>query len=93
VGQWYGSGGSIHSHKEFSMKKTERRLCNSCQKPIAAQRLQVLPDTNSCASCSTVERVVGFMAWPHKTGSYLEIVPAGNSEALRKAIRANRRAR
>jgi hypothetical protein len=67
--------------------------CSNCGQVIDQERLEVLPDTNSCAKCSTVERVVGFMTWPHKTGSYLAIVPANNSEALRQAIRANRRAR
>lgn len=67
--------------------------CVRCGAAICADRLEALPSTKTCVKCSETRKVVGFMVAPHKTGSFLVMVDAGDRETLRLAVRANRRAR
>jgi hypothetical protein len=68
-------------------------LCSTCGGPISAERLDALPSVRTCVACSTASPRVGFMVAPHKTGSFLVMVDASDAESLRRARRANRRAR
>ena len=69
------------------------RNCNSCGNPIPAIRLEIIPNTNTCASCSTEQKRVGFMDWGHKTAPELVVVSADDRENIRRAIRINCRSR
>jgi hypothetical protein len=70
------------------------RNCETCGQPIDPERLEILPHTTTCPKHSTVERPIGFMIANASKGTALslEIVP-DNKEALRQAVRANRRCR
>lgn len=68
-------------------------LCIKCQTPIPQERLEILPSTTTCVNCSTVKAVVGFMIYNHKTAGTAILVNPEDSETLRQAKRANRRAR
>jgi hypothetical protein len=67
--------------------------CAVCQIDIPAERLEILPHTKTCVSCSTEEKRVGFMCFEHKTAPFLVTVDGKNKEQLRQAKRAFRRAR
>jgi len=67
--------------------------CLCCGETISPERLEALPNTKTCANCSSVVRVVGFMSWEHKTAPSLVVLDGSNKEVLRLARRANRRAR
>lgn len=69
------------------------RDCTTCGSPIPAIRLEILPHTHTCASCSTTARRVGFMDWGHKTAPELVIVSSDDRENLRRAQRINCRSR
>ena len=47
-------------------------LCHICAKEIPAKRLEILPKTNTCVSCSEVGRVYGHAMITGKT-SYSEL--------------------
>jgi hypothetical protein len=68
-------------------------LCEGCGHEIPADRLEVLPNTKTCVGCSKVQKVVGFMVFDHKTGGTPVIINPEDTETLRQARRANRRAR
>jgi len=60
------------------------KLCVTCGKPIAAARLQAMPDATLCTECQAqddVPRVTGFMSWAHKTAP--EIIIGPQAEFLR----------
>jgi hypothetical protein len=67
--------------------------CIVCSIPIPPERIEVLPTTTTCVKCSTTKAVVGFMIYNHKTAGTLVTIPPEESETLRIAKRANRRAR
>lgn len=48
--------------------------CISCHNPIGSARLAAIPTTKTCVSCSSVERVRGFMTWEHKTAPTFQVV-------------------
>jgi len=64
-----------------------------CGSEIPAERLEILPDTKTCADCSTEQRRVGFLVYGHKTAGEVVMVDGGNAEAIRQARRAYERAR
>ena len=66
--------------------------CINCKTQIDSERLEVLPHTTTCATCSTTERATGYMVYNHKTAGSLVIIP-NDPETQRIAKRANRRAR
>jgi hypothetical protein len=69
------------------------KICIGCSNPISQIRLDILPDTETCTTCSKEQKHVGFMDWYHKTAPELVFVPANDKENLRRANRVNNRAR
>lgn len=69
------------------------KSCKVCSCVIPEARLEVLPNTETCVNCSTVQKHVGFMDWYHKTAPELVFVPADDKENLRRAIRVTNRSR
>jgi hypothetical protein len=69
------------------------RLCFRCKCVIAADRLEVLPETHTCKECSTVQGYVGAMIWTSKTTPELVYVRPENAEAVETLKREYNRAR
>ncbi len=59
--------------------------CVTCDDEIPAGRLEVLPNTETCVQCSTVEKHVGFQIYAHKTAGEVMIVPGNDREGIRQA--------
>jgi hypothetical protein len=55
--------------------------------------LEIIPNTEECVKCSSVQKVIGFMDFGHKTGGEFVAVDPRNPENLRRAKRINERAR
>lgn len=68
-----------------------RNNCCLCGTKIDPERIEVGFDR--CIACSDTQRVVGFMDYAHKTAGECVMVQPKNSEALRRAKRANERGR
>lgn len=70
------------------------RNCKICNQPIHPERLEILPNTQTCPQHSEVTSPIGFMVPTAAKGCapVLHVVP-DNKEALRQAKRANRRHR
>lgn len=87
----------ISIHRNILINKDSQgekvKLCKNCQIPIPVERLAILPDTEECVKCSSVERLVGFMDFGHKTAGECVAVDPRNKENLRRANRINERAR
>ena len=69
------------------------RTCVRCKIVIPAERLDVLPDTHTCVSCSGVQKYLGAMIFDHKTAPSLAFVRPENKEAVETLRRFVRRAR
>ena len=69
------------------------KVCKHCQEPIPVERLAIIPNTEECVKCSSVQKVIGFMDFGHKTGGEFVAVDPRNPENLRRATRINERAR
>jgi hypothetical protein len=69
------------------------RTCYKCKAPIAAERLEILPDTHTCVNCSGVQKYVGAMIFDHKTAPSLAFVRPENKEAVETLKRFVNRAR
>lgn len=69
------------------------RTCYRCKTPIAAERLDILPETQTCAACSNVQGYVGAMVYDHKTAGRLVYVRPENKEMVRQLSRFSKRAR
>jgi hypothetical protein len=69
------------------------RLCIHCSTEIPSARLEVLPDTTSCVSCSEKNppKVVARMIYNHKTAG--EVIIAKGGENVRRLNREWARAR
>ena len=67
--------------------------CIHCGCIIPPERLEVLPHTTTCVNCSTEQKNVAFMVYPHKTGGDVVVIDGSNKEGVRQAKRAYRRAR
>jgi hypothetical protein len=72
-----------------------QKTCKVCGCEIPAERLEVLPDTETCTQHSGVRPMVGFMVseFSKATAPVLVQVDPNNREALRRAKRAFHRAR
>ena len=66
--------------------------CFYCGHPIHPERLEVLPNTKTCTSCSDVKMPLCFMDFGHKTAPSLVVV-GNDREQIRLAKRAFKRAR
>ncbi len=60
---------------------------------IPNERIDVLPDTQTCVQCSGVEKYVGAMIFDHKTAGRLEYVNPKNKQAVETLKRFVNRAR
>lgn len=69
------------------------RTCARCKTVIPYDRLDVLPDTQTCVGCSGVQKYVGAMVFDHKTAGRLEFVRPENTEAVHALKRFVQRAR
>ena len=69
------------------------RTCARCKSYIPQSRLEVLPDTQTCVTCSGVQKYVGAMVYDHKTAGRLEFVRPENKQALRTLTRFVNRGR
>jgi hypothetical protein len=69
------------------------RTCVRCKVDIPAERLDVLPDTHTCVSCSGVQKYVGAMVFDHKTAPRLAYVRPENKQAVDTLKRFVNRAR
>jgi len=67
--------------------------CIKCNKEIPAERLEALPNTDTCVNCSSVKKYKGIMDFAHKTAGECVIFNPDNKEVARLADRYNRRAR
>jgi hypothetical protein len=71
--------------------KDDKIYCVVCGKEIPTERLEC--GFKKCIDCQNEQPYIGFTNVTHKTGNDTVFVKANDTEALRKAIRANRRAR
>lgn len=73
---------------------TETRRCRTCGTEIPAERLEILPHTQTCTEHSEAQAYTGYMVPNASKGTALELqfVP-NNKEAQRIARRAHRRSR
>lgn len=69
------------------------RNCFRCKQIIPMERLEVLPDTQTCVSCSGVQKYVGAMVFDHKTAPRLAYVRPENKQAVETLKRFVKRAR
>ena len=70
--------------------------CIYCNSIIPEGRLEFLQETGRrlvCIGCSSESRAVGFLSYSHKTAPELVMIPANNTENIRRCERVNRRAR
>lgn len=70
--------------------------CIYCRVDIPSERAEFLMENNrrsTCINCSTEQRAVGFLSYSHKTAPELVMIPANNTENIRRCQRVNRRAR
>lgn len=72
---------------------TLTRTCARCKAEISPERLEVLPETQTCVECSTVQKYVGAMVYDHKTAGRVEFVRPENKQAVETLKRFINRAR
>lgn len=65
--------------------------CEQCGAVIPPERLEILPDTKRCVSCSDVKAVKGYMesGMAKGTGSEIIIVDGDDKEGIRRADRSD----
>lgn len=73
----------------------EQRNCSVCGQPIPEERLEALPNTQTCTAHSNAQAYRGFMIPTASKGCAPELsfIPQNNPEAQRLAERAHRRRR
>jgi hypothetical protein len=69
------------------------RTCARCKSFIPESRLEILPDTQTCVSCSGVQKYVGAMVYDHKTAGRVVFVRPENKEAVHTLTRFVNRGR
>jgi len=70
--------------------------CIYCHNSMDFERYEFLVETGRnivCKECSVENRAVGFLSYSHKTAPELVMIPANNTENIRRCQRVNRRAR
>lgn len=75
------------------MSAVVSRCCRVCGEEIHPERLEILPHAQECAKHSSVESVVGFMDYSHKTAPSLVMVSSRDKEGMRRAVNAFKRRR
>jgi len=69
------------------------KFCKICGQQIPAERLEVLPDTETCVKHSNVKAKIGFAVYDHKTAPTMVMIDPEDTEAVRLARRAHNRER
>lgn len=59
--------------------------CIHCGEPIPERRLKVLPNTNTCVSCSKVQPKLCLTVFTHKSTSEVVVVDTNDQETCRQA--------
>ncbi len=62
-------------------------VCITCGAIIPVERIIALPETKTCAKCSTTPKMKGKMVFPHKTGSEVVIMPPEDFNNLNRLDR------
>ena len=63
--------------------------CVSCKSDISVQRLELLPETKFCVSCSEEESVGCVDIIYHKTGNTIQIMPKSKADFINQSARRN----
>ena len=63
--------------------------CVSCKSDISVQRLELLPETKFCVSCSEEESVGCVDIIYHKTGNTIQIMPKSKANFINQSARRN----
>ena len=61
--------------------------CRICGEEIHPKRLEILPGTKTCVSCSTTARYACIPITSHKTGNTIQLVSQETADAVYKASR------
>lgn len=69
------------------------KICHKCNKPIPPERLEVFPLTTECVVCSSAKPKFSLMFFDCKTNGSIVSIDGANTEGIRQAKRAYRRAR
>lgn len=71
------------------------KVCSVCGTEIPAERLEILPDTETCTAHSGVKAKIGFMVseFSKATAPSLVMIDPTDKESVRRAQRAHHRAR
>ncbi len=68
--------------------------CSECGIEIPAERLEALPDTDTCIKCSRVKKAIGYMVPTASKGCAPVLMRVSDDpESQRQADNANRRKR
>lgn len=67
-------------------KVEEARNCIECGIPIPKERLEVLPETQTCVNCSKVTAKIAITAWDDLTSELIIIEPE-QSDVLSKNLK------
>lgn len=67
--------------------------CVFCGEGIPPERLEVLPDTQTCVKCTTEAKKLCVPSYPHKTGGTIIVIDAEDKETIRRAQIQYRRTR
>ncbi len=59
--------------------------CNRCSIPIPSERVKL--GYTICTNCSTEEKKVGHIIYPHKTGAYIQVLDKDTHNKLNKLDR------
>ena len=63
------------------------KKCTTCNCEISKDRLDLIPDAETCIKHSTVQRYIGVTEFGHKTGGYvIKVRPDLNAEGLRRMM-------
>jgi hypothetical protein len=69
------------------------RDCKVCGVRIHPERIEIIPNTQTCTKHSSATARVGFMDYSHKTAPQLVMVNSDDKEGMRRAINVYRRKR
>lgn len=69
------------------------RMCRVCGVQIPPERIEIIPNTQTCTKHSNATAVVGFMDYSHKTAPQLVMVSANDTEGMRRATNVFKRKR
>lgn len=75
------------------LRRKSNMFCKICSGKIESERLEILPKTVSCSTCSKkydlVKPVKGILVFDHKTGGTLQSMSGDFYEQNKKYFKAN----